>query len=317
VRIAYIGNFRHPFCTEVHVTGSLKSLGHEVIPLQEDRLDFASLASRVKKNAIELLLWTRTWEVDHRKAFAALEKIRDAGVPSVSFHLDRFHGLEREPLIESEPFFRTDLLVSPDAGPWHDYGVNAMWLPPGVYGPEAREQYMPLIRRFPHRVVFVGSHPYPHKEWRPYRTAVIERMRKEFGDDFAVWPQHGAIRGRQLGMLYATAEVVVGDSCLVGNPSHYWSDRIPETIGRGGFLVHPNVPGLDDWYPPDTFARYELGDLDGLVDIVRDALDNRARARAIAAAGRSFAVAHDTYEERLRTVLNEGKTSDGRRIASP
>lgn len=285
------------------MTGSLHALGHEVIGLQEDRLDFRTLARRVEKNAVDMLLWTRTWEVDHRAADRALVQLRDAGVPTVSFHLDRFHGLEREPLIESEPFFRTDILFSPDAGPWHEYGVNASWLPPGVYGPEARADYSPIPRRFPHRVIFVGSHPYPHKEWRPYRSAVIERMEDEFGDDFAVWPQRAAIRGRQLGMLYASAEVVVGDSCLVGNPSHYWSDRIPETIGRGAFLVHPNVPGLDEWYPPGTFARYTLGDFDELVEIVRDALDNRARRRAIAAAGRSFAIAHDTYQERMRHVL--------------
>jgi FkbM family methyltransferase len=299
-RIGYIGNFTRPWCTEVHVANSLRALGHEVVQLQENTLDF----DRLQPN-YDLLMWTRTWEVDQVKALAALARLRANGVPSCSFHLDRFHGLDREYLIETEPFFRTDVLFTPDDGPWEKYDVEHVWTPPGVYDVECRE--VPARpNRWPFDVVFVGSHPYPHREWEPVRTRVIDAFRAKFGKRFAVLPVKGRpLRGYALQSLYATVPVVLGDSCLVGNPSRYWSDRIPETLGRGGVLIHPSVDGLDEWYFPNVdLFTYPAGNPEQAVRTADDLLHDPGLRSITRRLARAKVLGRDTYVHRMQTVLD-------------
>jgi len=307
MRVAYVGNFTRAWCTEVHVAASLEELGHKVFRLQENSVNWGQLPLLCGRRRVDLLLWTRTWGTDMRAGRTAICQLRDRGIPSVSFHLDRFHGLEREPLIEQEPFFTTDLLVTPDDGPWASYGVRHRWLPPGVFDRETG-QVPPNPDRWPWDVVFVGSHPYPHPEWEPVRTALIETFRREFGDRFAVlpaeWTHRRPLRGRELQELYATVPVVVGDSCLVGAPYRYWSDRIPETLGRGPLLVHPEVAGMEEWYRHgEELLTYTAGWPEGAVNAVRWALDNEHRRREIADQGRALVLSRDTYRDRMRTVL--------------
>ncbi len=103
--IAYRGNTRHPFCTETHVTASLRELGHEVIPLQEDVVSWDDCVAAAER--AHLFLWTKTWTIDPDGGHAALDRMRAMGVPSVSFHLDRYIGLDREAQIEFDPFWRS------------------------------------------------------------------------------------------------------------------------------------------------------------------------------------------------------------------
>ena len=81
-----------------------------------------------------------------------------------------------------------------------------------------------------------------------HRSRLVKWLRKNYDRQVKFWPepnQH-AVRGDDLTDLYASVKVVVGDSCLVPKPdgspmTHYCSDRIPETLGRGGLLLHPVV----------------------------------------------------------------------------
>lgn len=311
MRICYVGNFTRPWCTEVHVAASLEYLGHDVVRYQENLVDWNTLAERVGGDDGEALLWTRTWHTPEQPALRELGKLRAAGLPTASYHLDRFLGLEREALVDSEPFFRTDVLFCPDAGDWAAHGVNAVWCPPGVFHAEAGARYYVRPQRWPYDVVLVGSYPYPHPEWAPYREEAVRRLRATFGRRFAVIPHdlrnRGAVRGALLGELYATVPVVVGDSCLAGDPppSRYWSDRIPETVGRGGLLIHPEVGGLADWYSHDEhLLTYPLGDFDSMVALAELALENPDRAREVRRAGRELVLARDTYVHRMRVVAD-------------
>ncbi len=301
--IAYRGNFRHPWCTEVHVALSLEQLGHVVLRLQEDQSPWSVCVETAKR--AHLFLWTKTWMIEPDEGHAALGELRDAGVPSVSFHLDRYIGLDREAQIAEDPFWRTDFVFTADGGnqpKFEAYGVNHRWLPPGVFGPECRNGRP--SRKFPHPVVFVGSHPYPHAEWRPYRDELIARFRERFGSDFAVWPRGRPVRNKELSDLYASAKVVVGDSCLIGNPSCYWSDRIPETLGRGGALIHPEVAGLEHWYEDGVdLATYPVGDFGAAVEAAEFLLAADDARESIRRHGQETVLGRDTYEHRLQSVL--------------
>jgi len=281
------------------------------------RRQWQSLPRQMRARRATMLLWTRTWDTDNPAAVRALRDLRVLGIPTVSFHLDRWWGLDREYQIESEAFFRTDHLFSPDGGNderWKAAGVNHHWSPPGVSAFDCAPG-VPDPVAWPHEVVFVGSHPYPHKEWEPYRTKAIDTVRATVGAGFAVLPgvtEQGvrmpAVREARLRSLYATVKVVVGDSCLAGGATLYVSDRIPETLGRGGFLIHPRVEGVTDgplWQEGEHLACYDLGDFDELARLVRYYLDpaNEPERAAIAAAGREHTLAHHTYNHRMQSML--------------
>jgi len=305
VKIGYIGNFSRPWTTETHLAGSLESLGHQVVRWQENQVQWPRLATQAKTARVQMVLWTRTWSTPNDVAQPALEQLKAVGVPTVSYHLDRFWGLDREYLIHSEGFFRTDLLFTPDDGPWESAGVEHVWTPPGVYHLEC-EPVAADRQRWPHDVVFVGSHPYPHPEWAPYRTGVVNHLQSHYGDRFALWPQpRKPIRGADLMQLYASAKVVVGDSCLIGDPKRYWSDRVPETLGRGGVLVHPRVAGIEEWYEDRVdLMLYDVGDCGQMLEQVDLLLDNDDLRYDISVHGRQTVLERDTYRHRMQMVLD-------------
>lgn len=308
LKVAYVGNFTKPWCTEVHIAQALHAAGHQVLRLQENRTNWFSLAALAQHHRADMVMWTRTWDVNRDAALAQLDGLRRAGIPTVSYHLDRWWGLDREYQITSEPFFRTDLVVTADGGhddDWKRVGVNHRWFPPGVLA-SACVPTRPAPRRWTAPIVFVGSHPYPHREWAPIRGAMIEKVAAEYGSAFKVLPgyRRPAIRGRLLSSLYATVKVVVGDSCLVGGAARYWSDRIPETLGRGAFLIHPNVEGLGEHFTPgEHLATFDVGDHDDLLAKIDYYLTNDSERQAIAAAGRAHVLQRHTYERRMADLV--------------
>lgn len=323
-RIAYLGNFAHPWCTEVHVAGSLRSLGHTVSELQENRTDWAGIPEQLDRVGAHMLLWTRTWPADMEQVRPVLDELAARGIPTVSYHLDRWFGLNREHQVDDQPFFHTRLVVSPDDSPrWAEHGVEHLWMPPGVYHAEC-DPARANPRRWPFDVVFVGSFPYPHEEWSTYRSDLIARFAATFGDRFTVLPRKGQpIRGRALQELYATVPVVLGDSCLAGESHRYWSDRIPETLGRGGLLIHPEVDTdigpAGEWYQGVELGRdlevpsyeavpdlltYPRGDFDTAVTQARAALEFPNVREIVARHGRETVTGRDTYRHRMDQLLS-------------
>lgn len=310
-RIAYLGNFQPDHSTENDVLATLRRLGHEVVPLQEN---VPSSWQRITVeyllvHAVDVVLWTRTgWNppVPHDRQLEMLEACRNACVPTVGFHLDRWWGLAREGQVHEEPFFRCDLVATADGGhddDWAAAGVHHVWSPPAIA--EFSIGWGRMDTRLATDVAFVGSWQSYHPEWA-WRRDLIAAMRGHFGRRFRCWPEPGqhAVRGDRLRDLYASATVVVGDSCLVGAPSRYWSDRVPETLGRAGLLVHPDVDGLREAYPSGTLELVEPESVTAMVTAVEYLLgmpvaEQMERRRAALVHTQQ----HHTYRHRLEPLL--------------
>ncbi len=311
MRIAYIGNFQPPHSTENHVAETLRRMGHDVLPMQEnDPTTWRPVATDV-----DLVLWTRTGSLTPPDdvALGELERCAAAGVPTVGFHLDRWWGLNREGQVYESPFFRCALVCTADGGhdeDWRGAGVEHMWLPPAV-----AEFECGWGRRDPRmvsEVAFVGSWDGYHAEW-PWRRRLVRLVGSRYGNQrFRCWPERGgdAIRGNQLRNLYASATVVVGDSCLaapVGHAERYWSDRIPETLGRGGLLIHPRVVGLDaDFRYGEHFLAVEPENIEHMFEVIDGALAMPlADQMEIRRAGMLHVMQHHTYRNRMDQLLAE------------
>lgn len=305
MKVAQIGNFGAEHSTENELRKALGLCDHDVDCLQENEPGvFPRLAQVV--GDYDLVLWTRTgWHppVPADEQWAMLTAAAAAGVPTVGYHLDRWWGLHREHQVHEEPFFRCSLVVTADGG--HDKqfaaaGVNHHWLPPGVSALEC-EPGTPRPE-YQGDVAFVGSwRPGYHTEWT-HRPQLVRHLNK-WGCRF--WPAKGkpAIRGEALRDLYASTKVLIGDSCLVGDATRYWSDRIPETLGRGGFLIHPYVEGIEEHFTDGKHLRlWPVGDWAELDRLIAYYLTHDDERRDIAAAGRAHVLEHHTYTVRMGQV---------------
>lgn len=313
MQVAYVGNFEPEHSTETHVARALEAQGVKVVRLQEQLFGWDPKA--VPANTA-FLLWTHTHGYGpprtHGKQAKFLESLRRRKIPTVGYHLDRWFGLQREYQVSEEPFFRnTDLVVTADGGhedEWARIGIEHVWFPPAVSEPECalgtpRAEYRSDI-------AFVGSWQGGyHPEWG-HRQQLVDWLHETYGDRCAFWPRRGehAVRGEPLRDLYASVKVLVGDSCLVGSVHSYCSDRIPETLGRGGFLLHPQVPGITGtrdapFIEGEHLACWPLGDWGELrARIDKWLADDGARTR-VAARGRAHVLAHHTYERRMQQLI--------------
>jgi hypothetical protein len=285
--------------------------GHTVIRVQEgDPEALETLIGRIRD--VDLVLWTRTGDlaakVGHRAQWKLLSAAERASVPTVAFHLDRWWGLDREHLVWEEPFFRCQYVITADGGHQDEFasvGVNHFWLPPAVSLPETELGTPEPQYRSP--LVFVGSwQPGYHREWK-HRPELIKWLQLKYRNEIKFWPQPNqpGVRGQALRNLYASVDVVIGDSCLVGDATHYWSDRIPETIGRGGFLIHPHVEGLESHYTVgDHLWTWPAGDWQALKQEIDSALASPEAVQEVRISGREHVRQNHTYNTRVNQILD-------------
>lgn len=294
---AYVGNYQARHSTENDVARALENTGHQVIRIPEQSLNWGEVP-RLAYGA-DVFMWTRTAGFDPPDLESQTRALSALDIPTVGYHLDRWWGLDRETSIGVSPWFTLDLLCTADGSDkWEEHGINHRWFPPAI---SSRWLAPGVYRRFYQSdVAFVGNLlNYGHAEWAPYRKKLAETF-----PNLRVFPGPGqkAIRGEPLADVYASGKVFIGDSCLVGNPPRYWSDRIPETLGRGGFLIHPDVVGLSQQHP--ELVTYTLGDFDELADLVAYYLDHDELRAGIAAECKRHVSAHHTYEHRMARLVD-------------
>lgn len=308
MRITFYGNHSQSYCSESHHAASLESLGHTVVRLQEPKVTAEQLVAEAEQS--DLFCWTKTHGWDTPGMKGALRGIKAAGVPIVAYHLDlylplpeRWKQYQEDPYMRSiDHFFTVDRLMSD----WlnQNTSVRGHYLPAAVFGPEC---YLATPgERFD--VAFVGSKGY-HPEW-PYRPQLIDWLHDTYGDRFRHYGGGGrpAVRGAELNQVYADARIVVGDSlCPNFDYPDYWSDRVYETLGRGGFLIHPYIKGMERTFIPGRHLEfYDYGDFDQLKTYIDDYLDADAYERElIRVNGHEHVKANHTYAHRWAEILEK------------
>lgn len=306
--VAYIGNFSVSHSTETHVAQALEANGVKVVRHQENRVDWGTLADQT--NRADFTLWTTTFDYAPPATFDGQRKfLANSTVPVIAYHLDVWFGLAREHRVRESPFFRSDLVVTADGGhddQWADAGVNHRYMPPGVSEFECGGGT--FRKEFASPVAFVGSWQGGYHQEHPHREQLVRWLQRN-RPDCQFWPKRGqpAVRNEALRDLYASVDVLVGDSCFAGRIANYHSDRIPETLGRGGFLLHPAVEGVTDgtlYTDGEHLRTWQVGDWVTLGDLIDHYVAHPDEVRQIAQAGRWHVLAHHTYTVRMRQLLD-------------
>lgn len=332
LRVLYLGNFQPEHSTESHLRIALLANGHDVTTIQEsERSSYKEAAKALTEHSFDLLLWTRTrwgWH-DEPQALkdqvALLRRAKGEGLPTVAYHLDRWWGLEREHMMHEDPYFGCDIVITADGGNearFDGAGINHVWFPPGVSAAECERGT--VLASYASPFAFVGSHDGGYHREHAHRHDLVAWLRKNHRRDCEFWPKPGqhAVRGQDLRDLYASVDVLVGDSCFAGTKhgNRYVSDRLPETLGRGGTLVHPHVPGVTDgspwrfgptWTAGEHLECWTAGDWDELEALLQQLSGDTRRRNDLADAGRAHTIEHHTYEVRMRQLVQlleeEGK----------
>jgi hypothetical protein len=313
MRIAFLGNFTQPHCSEVHHARTLEQLGHEVIRLQEGDYGEKVLAQSIES---DLFVWVHSHGCQPTQSLSitrVLHALQAAEVTTCTYHLDLYFGIPgRFEEYQDHPFM-TELdhffSVDPPLVDWinnSDTRTQAHYLTAGVLKDECC-MVEPYDQGWPvPPVAFVGSYNY-HREW-PYRKQLIDWLKQTYREDFRGYgPDFGAMfRGRDLNQLYASTKIVVGDSFSPNfDYPGYWSDRIPETLGRGGFLIHPRIKGIEALYEDRKhLVLYTFGDFVELRHLI-DYYSVRAVEReAIRKAGQKHVLDNHTFTHRWTQILD-------------
>lgn len=309
MRVAQVGNFEPPHSTENELRKALVDNGCKVSPFQEGRIDaWEDLLKTI--DSFDFLVWTRTASELEKIPVSLQERVmrkaEKAGVPTVGYHLDIWWDLPRQREMRSVPYFRlVDYFCSADGGHEEQFkaaGINHVWFSPGVSAAECgigKES-----SKFRAKIGFVGCWDGSyHKEWK-HRFQLVDHLKAK-GARFWPEPGHHAVRGPELRDLYASVDVLVGDSCLVGPNGRYWSDRIPETLGRGGVLIHPRVQGMEEHYTPGEHLEvWDVGDWDRLDALIDELLNDPARRDNLRSNGMRHVVENHTYTVRMGQLID-------------
>lgn len=301
MKIGFIGNFQVPYTTENDRAWSFEKLGHQVIKFQENETNLHDLTNTLESIDVYFYSHTHGWEIQSLNQF--FERCKKRNIPTVSVHLDRWAGLARVSDIGKEATWFTQHIFMADGSPeavelYNKFNLNWHWLKPGVV---ERDCYLASADsvRFPHEIIFVGSRGY-HPEYK-FRAELIDWLKKTYGDRFGHYGNDGSgvVRGHDLNTLYASAKIVVGDSCFGGRP-FYWSDRVTETIGRGGVLLHPWCEGMGDM----PMTTYENGDLRSLQEAIEYYLSNPEFREGYRIRANEWVKKHETYTNRAQEMLD-------------
>lgn len=301
--IGFIGNFSVPYSTENERKKAFEKLGHIVMPFQENQTTPEQLLAA--STELDLLMYSHTHDPAYniRNLISVFKTYKKLNIPTASAHLDRWAGLARVRDVGREATWFTEYIFMADGSPeavklYEKHNLNWYWLKPGV-AEDACYIARPDHKKFPHEIVFTGSRRY-HAEY-PFRPELIDFLHKEYGDRFGHYGNDGirVVREDDLNQLYASAKIVVGDSCFGGRP-HYVSDRYYEVRGRGGFLVHPHQKDIDITGVGD----YEQGNLAVLKKVIDHWLRNEESREIMRTEGFNWVKENATYTHRAKEMLD-------------
>lgn len=308
MRIVFLGNFRVGYTSETHHANTLNDMGHEVVRMQETDATADDVLAQCLEADMFVWVHTHGWHTLGSMS-TTLKALKRMGIPSVTYHLDLWFGLRRQVGMQTDPywdiehFFTVDKLMAD----WlnTETEVKGHYLQAGVYNREC--EMLEPKGAIPLDVTFVGSKRY-HAEWQ-YRPQLVQWLQDTYGDHFWHYGNDGMkiVRGKELNEIYAESKVVIGDSlCIDFKYPSYWSDRVYETLGRGGFMIHPYIQGMEQHFEDRKhLVFYDFGNWQQLKSLIDYYLTHTEEREEIRKAGFEHVKAKHTYHNRWEHIIKE------------
>lgn len=297
--ILYVGNFSKNSVGEPEIARAFTKVGHNVKILEEFSTGFEKIKTEVNRGIYDFLLFAKFRVAPTPEI---IKFFREMKIPKVCWLFDLYWGQGREILLTSReiPMCYSTIAFTTDGG--HErlfkrMRVNHRILRQGI---EEGNKIGKPIYPTKAEIGFVGT----INRGRPrlYRNQLINFLKETYGLRFEHFGQGGDIRHEALNNLLATLKIVVGDSA---NSPFYWSNRIYETVGRGGFLIHPKILGLDKEFKYyKHFIPYSYGDFKGLKEKIDYYLTRPRERDAVRWEGYKYCHENHTYTDRVVELIN-------------
>lgn len=299
MKIAYIGKFWN-LHDEEYIARSFEMIGHVVLRLElTNSLGYAW--QQVMAFKPDLLLYGKFPPEgaagNNDECMRFIDQIKAKGIKTAAWLFDLYFGYDREQLIKQRAYFFSDYVFSTDGGHdvhWRTKEIKHFCVRQGIY----RDECTMLPFNNPKGIAFVGSKNGGNME----RVEATEEVKTRYGDLFKWFGKKDTneVRGMALNELYARTKVVIGDS--VYSP-YYWSNRVVETLGRGGFLIHVDVPGIKEAYP--YLVTYTRGNLSGLFNKIEYYLNHEAERREIVQENFEWVKTNCTADKRCAELISK------------
>lgn len=289
MKISYIGKFGLLY-DEEYIAQSFEMAGHKVQRLSERYLthQFQGLIEEFKP---DIVLFAKLFISEPQKM---LDWLKEKKIKTISWTFDLYWDYHREERINRVWGFKADKVFTTDGGHeerWKEVGIDHTCVRQGIFKHEC--YYEPI--NDPQGIVFIGS----DNPVFPERGEIMKELGREF-ENFRWLGRFNTnyIRGTDLNKLYAKTKIVVGDS--VYSP-YYWSNRVVETLGRGGFLIHQDVPGLKEEYP--HLITYRKGDLFHLKELINYYLTHEEERQEIMKKNFEWVKKRYTMDKKCKQLL--------------
>lgn len=277
----------------MYVTHALQQNGVTVVKRPyTSSINFRSLRRAIELHEPDVVLFSKASASCYPELIGWC---RNRGILTVAWIWDLYFGYRPQ----RPPQFLSDILFTTDGGHdghWKEIGANHRVLRQGIHGPDC------VMFRGDYRydVAFIGS----GASYRG-RGRLLAYLHSTFGHRMV---HYNDVRGIDLNRALSHVKIVVGDSYP---SSGYWSNRIYEITGRGGFFIHPTVDGMEEEYTDgEHYASYPRGDRAKTTEIIRHYIDANEERERIRAAGFEHTGTHFTYESRVKELLEAIRTEN-------
>jgi len=301
--IAYLGQFNNPFsdATEKHIKRAFEKFGHKVIAIPEDEFhqDKNRVLQTINMEGADLFFFHKGgWRVKvHPSELAKF--LTYVTCKKAFWFFDKIADLTVETL-ETGQFPRQSWMNI--VLPFVDHG----FVTDGTFVRRTNYPNLHLLRQgigdvtidyegkyrpeYDKKVAFLG---------RVYgsREGFIRMIKDEFGKDFEVYNN---VFGTELKDFCASAKILIAP--IHPADDFYWSSRIYQILGSGGFLIHPRCEGLKEEFEDGKhYVSYKT--YPELIEKIKYYLGHEDEREAIRQAGYEQVIKNYKYSDRVKKLL--------------
>ena len=288
MKIAFIGGFDRLYDEEGKAR-SFEKLGCEVLRITESGFSRDDL-EKIKSWGPDVIMSAK-FLIEPSLLEDLFSFAKQNGVKTAAWHPDLYHfptpvanELRLAMISNRHGLWQADYVFSPDGcSDSHKFyercNVNHRLIRQAPYdetvGWYSKSDISDLTTKEEVPILFIGS---MYNISDPFRKYMINFLQNQYGDDF-LWlgqTEH-QVREERLSTLISKTKIVVGESLYFPG---YWSNRVYESIGRGGFVLHPYVPGIEQEFEDGEecvfYNRWDFNDLKSKIDYYLENEDKRS-----------------------------------------
>lgn len=288
MKIAFLGNFNNQANNKIEESMSyvLRDMGHEV--LEFDEKDF-NKDDIINADADILLFFKGGTGVGEMSVDELVDMLYKVPYTKVCWYFDKVWGARIEYMMKIAPVTDFVFLTDGTFVRRHNY-INFYELKQAIDAVKpGKGKYK---KEFDVPIVFPGTIYGQRKEWAEY-------LKHNYGDAFQIV---NGIFDSDLEDLCESAKVFVAPKYPQDN--HYWSNRIYQVIGRGGFLIHPYLTGLAEEFEDGEHLVFYRNPKE-MIEKINYYLQNDEERERIREKGQKHCLENHTYYQAFNQLFNK------------